>query len=139
MSPAALSIVISPVAAMSGIGRPIVLADTEPFEPSLQPGATCVAVEADGIIRATIGQGDRVTVRVQRSAGLVVRLDARRHAQVGGVKLSLLDLPLQPGQLLEVIPPELRPALTPQQRAASPRHLTKASPAALGPDPLAKG
>ncbi len=37
-----------------------------------------------------------------------MRLSAGEYAKRSRVKLSLLDLPLRPDQLLELIPPELR-------------------------------
>ncbi|SIH55846.1 Uncharacterised protein [Mycobacteroides abscessus subsp. abscessus] len=41
----------------------------------------------------------------------MVRLDAERHGRTGRVKLSLLDLPVRPDQLIELIPQDLRQRL----------------------------
>jgi NAD+ kinase len=49
-----------------------------------------------------------VAAAVRPEAGQVVRLSAAEYAKRSRVKLSLLDLPLRPDQLLELIPPELR-------------------------------
>jgi len=38
----------------------------------------------------------------------VVRLDVEAYARRRSVKLSLLDLPLRPDQLIELFPPQLR-------------------------------
>jgi NAD+ kinase len=47
-------------------------------------------------------------VSVQPDAGLVVRLDPEVHARRSRVKLSLLDLPLLPEQLRELLPEDMR-------------------------------
>jgi len=57
------------------------------------------------------GGGDRVEVAVQAAAGRVVRLDPDVHAQRSRVRLSLLDLPLLPEQLRELLPGEVRERL----------------------------
>jgi len=46
-------------------------------------------------------------------AGQVVRLDAGLHTRRSNVKLSLLDLPMRPDELLELAPPDLRERLRP--------------------------
>ena len=53
----------------------------------------------------------RVLVRRQREAGQVVRLDAAAHQGIRTLKLSLLDLPVRPDQLIELIPQDLRQKL----------------------------
>ena len=45
---------------------------------------------------------------MRRDAAQVVRLSADEYTSRTWVKLSLLDLPLRPDQLLELIPAELR-------------------------------
>jgi NAD+ kinase len=48
----------------------------------------------------------------------VVRLDADTHTARSRVKLSLLDLPLKPDQLLELVPARLREELRSVREAA---------------------
>jgi NAD+ kinase len=47
-------------------------------------------------------------VTVQPDAGQVIRLNPAVHHQRSRVKLSLLDLPLLPEQLRELLPPNLQ-------------------------------
>jgi len=56
---------------------------------------------------ATSGGGDTVRVRVQRDAGQVVRLDARRHARANMVTFSLLSFRLRGDELRGLLPFEL--------------------------------
>ena len=70
--------------------------------------STPVAIDVDGISAGELGRGDRLTATVRPEAGQVVRLSRGEYAKRSRVKLSLLDLPLRPDQLLELIPPELR-------------------------------
>jgi NAD+ kinase len=49
----------------------------------------------------------------------VVRLDADTHIARSQIKLSLLDLPLKPDQLLELIPARLREELRSARGAAA--------------------
>ncbi len=68
-------------------------------------------LEIDGIVAPGVPGPDgpvELHVELQRDAGLVVRLDAATYGARSRVALSLLDLPLRPDQLLELIPPELR-------------------------------
>jgi NAD+ kinase len=48
----------------------------------------------------------------------VVRLDADTHIARSRIKLSLLDLPVKPDQLLELIPVRLRDQLRSVREAA---------------------
>jgi NAD+ kinase len=67
-----------------------------------------IAVDVDGTPSGALDRGDRLTMALRRDAAEVVRLSASDHASRSRIKLSLLDLPLRPGQLLDLIPPELR-------------------------------
>lgn len=116
ISPAAPCIVVTPVAPMSGLSRPVVLADRERVDLELLAASSGVVLESDGVPMSTVGEDDRVGVQVQAAAGLVVRLDARHHARVNRVKLSLLDLPLRPDQLRELVPADVRESLAAARR-----------------------
>ena len=65
----------------------------------------------DGAVSGTLAPGTTLTVRLRPDAVSVVRLDADTHIARSRVKLSLLDLPLKPDQLLELIPARLRDEL----------------------------
>ncbi|MEV0842799.1 NAD(+)/NADH kinase [Actinocatenispora sera] len=68
-------------------------------------------IEADGQVLGELEPGRTVRAELRRDAGLVVRLDVRRHRQRSQAKLSLLDLPLLPDQLRELLPPQVRDQL----------------------------
>jgi NAD+ kinase len=75
-------------------------------------------MEIDGIYSGECAVGDVVAVTARPDAGLLVRIDDSRAADRSRVKLSLLDLPLLPDELVELVPDELRPPHAPQPRAA---------------------
>ncbi len=108
VSPGADSLVVTPVAPMSGIGRPIVLGVDEPVRLELLEKSGAPVVEVDGIASGELPPGSVVEVRAERDAGHVIRLDAGDHGRRSRVKLSLLDLPLLPDEMLELVPQELR-------------------------------
>ncbi len=111
VSPSVDGIVVTPSAPMSGISRPLVLAGADVLALDLTPRSGTLAVEVDGIGRADVAPGDRLQVSVQPDAGRVVRLDPDLHARRSRVKLSLLDLPLLPEQLRELLPEDVREKL----------------------------
>jgi len=111
VSPSVGGIVVTPSAPMSGISRPLVLADSDTVALELNPRSGVLALEVDGIGSAEVGPGDHVDVSVQPDAGRVVRLDPDLHARRSRVKLSLLDLPLLPEQLRELLPGDVRERL----------------------------
>ncbi|BCJ38016.1 NAD kinase [Actinocatenispora thailandica] len=111
LSPVTDAMVITPVAPMSGISRPLVLGAGERVEFSLLSDAGRPAIEADGLLLGDLEPGRTVRAELRRDAGLVVRLDVRRHRQRSQAKLSLLDLPLLPDQLRELLPPQVRDQL----------------------------
>ncbi|BCJ27861.1 NAD(+)/NADH kinase [Actinocatenispora sera] len=150
LSPATDAVVITPVAPMSGISRPLVLGAGERVEFSLLSDVGGVSdglrggknvgggsdglregknvggpsdglregknvgrpvIEADGQVLGELEPGRTVRAELRRDAGLVVRLDVRRHRQRSQAKLSLLDLPLLPDQLRELLPPQVRDQL----------------------------
>jgi len=116
LSPSSNALVVTPVAAMSGISRPVVLGggDRISFE-----AETDVTVEADGTGALPLRAGAGLTVMLRPDAAQVVRLSASEYASRSRVRLSLLDLPLRPDQLLELIPPDLRRHADEVRRAGS--------------------
>jgi NAD+ kinase len=65
-------------------------------------------VSLDGATVVTIAEGADMVVRMRPNATNVVRFDQDAHGARSRVKLSLLDLPLRPDQLVELVPEELR-------------------------------
>lgn len=112
LSPAIAATVVTPVAPMSGITRSVVLSHRESMQLTIGEGTTAAAVEIDGRAMAEVTEGVELRVQLRRNAGMVIRLDATRHANKGRLKLSLLDLPLRRDQLLELVPSELRNRVT---------------------------
>jgi NAD+ kinase len=108
MSPAAAGILVTPSAPLNGISRSLVLGPGEPLDLELNATAGRPAVEVDGLVRGRLGPGDRLQVTGRADAGLLVRLDGSLAADRSRVKLSLLDLPVLPEELTELLPEELR-------------------------------
>ncbi|PZG01433.1 NAD(+)/NADH kinase [Micromonospora deserti] len=108
ISPATDAVVVTPSAPMAGISRAVVLSPEETIRLELRPGSGPVAVEMDGLVIRDAATEGAVQVRYRRDAGLVVRLDPRRYQERNQLKLSLLDLPLLPEQLRELLPESLR-------------------------------
>jgi len=108
VSPATQAVMITPSAPSSGIARPVVLSPEEVIRLDVLPGSARAAVEADGRVVRHIEAGGRIETGYRRDAGLVVRIDPRRHRERSQLKLSLLDLPLLPEQLRELLPEPLR-------------------------------
>jgi NAD+ kinase len=67
-----------------------------------------IAVDVDGTPAGELAHGERLTAWMRPQAAQVVRLSAKTHASRTWAKLSLLDLPLRPDQMVALIPPELR-------------------------------
>ena len=109
MSPGVEGVLVTPSAPLNGIDRPLVLGPDEPLHLSLPAGAGRPAVEVDGLVHGRLGPGDELHVSTRRDAGLLVRLDDWVAADRSRVKLSLLDLPLLPDELTELVPDGLRP------------------------------
>ncbi|WP_320065377.1 NAD(+)/NADH kinase [Micromonospora sp. RTGN7] len=108
VSPAAQAVVVTPSAPMSGISRPVVLSSDEVLRLELHTDSARAAVEVDGRVIKHIEDDGAIEVRYRRNAGLVVRMDPRRHRERSQLRLSLLDLPLLPEQLRELLPAPLR-------------------------------
>ncbi|MFG3689960.1 NAD(+)/NADH kinase [Micromonospora sp. NPDC047740] len=120
VSPATQAVVVTPSAPMSGISRSVVFSPEERIRLDLRPSSAPVAVEVDGLVIRDAATEGAVEARYVRDAGLVVRLDPRRYQERSQLKLSLLDLPLLPDQLRELLPEELREQLT-RRELAPPR------------------
>jgi NAD+ kinase len=114
VSPSAPSITLTPVAPMAGISRPVVLGGTDVV--TLRSDDVPVRYVVDGAVTGTLDPGAALTVRLRADAVNVVRLDADSHAERSRIKLSLLDLPVKPDQLLELIPAGLREQLRSAQQ-----------------------
>ncbi|WP_433317805.1 NAD(+)/NADH kinase [Micromonospora sp. CA-269861] len=108
ISPATRAMVVTPSAPMAGISRSVVLSPEETVRLDLRPGSGPVAVEVDGRVIRDESTTGAVEVHYRHDAGLVVRLDPRRHQERNQLKLGLLDLPLLPEQLRELLPESLR-------------------------------
>jgi NAD+ kinase len=112
VSPSAAATVITPVAPMSGIARPVVLGAGELLRLEVPHEAPKASIELDGVPVGTLRQHRGISVQLVPDAGLVVRFDGTRHFERNRVKLSLLDLPLRRDQLLDLVPAELRERVT---------------------------
>jgi NAD+ kinase len=108
LSPSSAALVITPVAPMSGISRSVVLGAGDRIHLTADGDSADLVVDADGTPAGELAAGAGLSLVVRPDAAQVVRLSAGEHASRSRVKLSLLDLPLRPDQLLELIPPELR-------------------------------
>lgn len=108
VSPSSGAVAVTPVAPMSGISRPVVLGAADQVRFTVAADSTPLTVDIDGTPAAELAPGDALTALMRPDAGQIVRLSPGEHASRSRIKLSLLDLPLRPDQLLELIPPELR-------------------------------
>ena len=111
VSPSLAVMLVTPVASMAGIDRTVVLGHQERLTLTLAAGTRSAAVEVDGQVLADVGAGSEIGLGLRQDAGLVLRLNAQRHANRGRLKLSLLDLPLRPAQIAELVPDEVRDRL----------------------------
>ncbi|MEV6639198.1 hypothetical protein [Amycolatopsis sp. NPDC051371] len=80
-------------------------------------------VRVDGNAWRPLDPATPLTATLRPDAAQVVRLDPGRHAQRSRVKLSLLDLPLRPEQMAELLPTEVREDLARlRERRQLPEH-----------------
>jgi NAD+ kinase len=112
MSPGAAGVLVTPSAPMSGISRTVVVGPGEPLSLEITGGRP--AMEVDGVYSGECAVGDVIDVTTRPDAGLLVRIDDSLAADRSRVKLSLLDLPLLPDELVELVPDDLRPPHAPQ-------------------------
>lgn len=108
ISPSVPLIGLTPVAPMSGITRPIVLGGDEVITFRAPAGRPATRLSLDGATILTTDPGTDMVVRLRPNAVNVVRFDRAAHGTRARIKLSLLDLPLRPDQLIELIPEHLR-------------------------------
>lgn len=109
LSPSHPALAVTPVAPMAGISRTVIFGidDRVCLVPLDAPEEGLVII--DGTQSKGLPATERLTVKLRPDAATIVRLDPDRHAQWGRVKLSLLDLPLLPEQLRELVPSEKLP------------------------------
>jgi NAD+ kinase len=107
VSPGAEGILVTPSAPLNGISRSLLLGPNEPLRLELTRGRP--AFELDGVLTGRLDPGDELEVEWRRDAGLLVRIAGSQAAARSRVKLSLLDLPLLPQELAELLPANLRP------------------------------
>jgi NAD+ kinase len=109
VSPGAEGILVTPSAPLNGIARSVLLGPAEHLRLELTSGSP--AVELDGVLHGRLEPGAVVEARLRPDAGRLVRIEGSRAAARSRVKLSLLDLPVLPQELLELLPPHLRERL----------------------------
>ena len=106
MSPGAEGVLVTPSAPLNGISRTVLVGPDERLQLELTGGRP--ALELDGVPSGECSAGDELRVTVRRDAGLLVRIDDSPAAARSRVKLSLLDLPVLPEELVELVPEDLR-------------------------------
>src|SRR5918993_4310832 len=109
VSPGIEGILVTPSAPLSGITRGVLLGPGEPLRLELTAGRP--AVELDGVLTGRLEMEEVLEVVWRPDAGRLVRIDGSRSADRSRVKLSLLDLPLKPQELVELLPEHLRQRL----------------------------
>ena len=107
ISPTRPCIALTPVAPMSGLSRTLILGDDE-VALRVPADSPPVRFAVDGELTGPVRPPATVTLRLCPDPVNVVRLDIEAYARRRSVKLSLLDLPLRPDQLIELFPPHLR-------------------------------
>jgi NAD+ kinase len=106
VSPGAAGVLVTPSAPLNGIARSLLLGPSESLTLELTAGSP--AVELDGVLSGRLEPGAVVDVSLRPDAGRLVRIQGSRAAARSRVKLSLLDLPVLPQELVELLPPEMR-------------------------------
>ncbi len=104
ISPALEAILVTPVAPITGIARPMVMSADEPVGIELLAESGAPALEIDGNVRRQARPGDTLAFALRPRAGMVVRFDPERYQRRNQVKLSLLDLPYLPDELRDLVP-----------------------------------
>jgi NAD+ kinase len=110
VSPGVEGILVTPAAPMQGIARTVLLGGSETLRLAIAGGRP--AVELDGVLGPRLDPGDEITVSYRPDAGQLVRIEGSRSAARSRAKLSLLDLPVLPHELVEFLPPDVREKLT---------------------------
>jgi NAD+ kinase len=104
VSPMLDAMIISPVAPISGVSRPVVISASETIGLSLEDSSGEPALQVDGTITRRMQHGEALEIRLRPRAGLVLRLDPVGYERRRGVKLSLLDLPFLPEEMRDFLP-----------------------------------
>src|SRR3954454_10078860 len=110
VSPGIEGILVTPSAPLSGISRSVLLGPGEPLRLELTAGRP--AVELDGVLTGRLEPAEVLEVVWRPDAGRLVRIAGSRAADRSRVKLCLLDLPLMPQELVELLPEGLRRRLS---------------------------
>src|SRR3954468_5591622 len=110
VSPGVAGVLVTPSAPLNGIARSLLLGPSEALALELTAGSP--AVELDGVLTGRLDPGASVGVTLRPDAGRLVRIEGSRAAARSRVKLSLLDLPVLPQELVELLPPEMRDRMT---------------------------
>src|SRR4051812_42014113 len=118
VSPGAAGVLVTPSAPLNGIARSLLLGPDERLTLELTAGSP--AVELDGVLSGRLEPGAVVDVSLRPDAGQLVRIRGSRAAARSRVKLSLLDLPVLPQELLELLPADLRGPLADPDDMPSP-------------------
>jgi NAD+ kinase len=105
VSPTLDAVIITAVAPLSGIARPLVTSAHEPVQLRLLEDSGSPALELDGIVVRRAQAGETFGIQLRTDAGQVVRLDPERYERRRAVKLSLLDLPFLPDEMRDLLPP----------------------------------
>jgi NAD+ kinase len=111
VSPMASTMVITPVAPMSGISRALVLSVDDIVSLQVPQDSGGAQLRLDGVPGRPVTGAAALDLTYVPEAGQVVRLDSALHVRRSNVKLSLLDLPMRPDELLKIAPPDLRKRL----------------------------
>src|SRR3954464_14826248 len=106
VSPGAAGVLVTPSAPLNGIARSLLLGPAEGLTLELTAGSP--AVELDGVLSGRLEPGAVLGGPLRPDAGRLVRIEGSRAAARSRVKLSLLDLPVLPQELVELLPPEMR-------------------------------
>src|SRR4051794_41628425 len=109
VSPGAAGVLVTPSAPLNGIARSLLLGPSEPLTLELTAGSP--AVELDGGLSGRLEPGALVEGALRPDARRLVRIAGSRAAARSRGKLSLLDLPVLPQELVELLPPGLRSRL----------------------------
>ena len=110
VSPSVDAVLVTPSAPMNGIAHSIVLGPAEALRLQITGGRP--ALELDGLVTGRLDVGAGLEIAFRPDAGRLVRIDGSRSADRSRVKLSLLDLPYLPEELLELAPADVRDRLS---------------------------
>jgi NAD+ kinase len=109
VSPSTEGVLVTPSAPLNGIARTLILGPSERLSLELTGGSP--AVELDGVLTGRLEAGADLEVSLRPDAGLLVRIQGSMAAARSRLKLSLLDLPLLPEELAELLPAKMRDRL----------------------------